>query len=179
MKKLIASWQRSVLISILTVGIVSCATMPISDMPSKNFGHRVKFLVMHFTAIDYQKSVHALVDEGGLSAHYLIPESNDPSYPNDSLEILKLVDEDKRAWHAGNSVWQGRSELNDSSIGIEIVNVPECHFDSEAQTTSEHGENRLCVFPDYDPKQIELLIALSKDILARNPDISPLSLIHI
>ncbi|AEE24963.1 N-acetylmuramyl-L-alanine amidase, negative regulator of AmpC, AmpD [Glaciecola sp. 4H-3-7+YE-5] len=173
MKKLIASWQRSVLISILTVGIVSCATMPISDMPSKNFGHRVKFLVMHFTAIDYQKSVHALVDEGGLSAHYLIPESNDPSYPNDSLEILKLVDEDKRAWHAGNSVWQGRSELNDSSIGIEIVNVPECHFDSEAQTTSEHGENRLCVFPDYDPKQIELLIALSKDILARNPDISP------
>ncbi|MDO6558754.1 penicillin binding protein PBP4B [Paraglaciecola chathamensis] len=173
MKKLIASWQRSVLISILTVGIVSCATMPISDMPSKNFGHRVKFLVMHFTAIDYQKSVHALVDEGGLSAHYLIPESNDPSYPNDSLEILKLVDEDKRAWHAGNSVWQGRSELNDSSIGIEIVNVPECHFDSEAQTTSEHGENRLCVFPDYDPKQIELLIVLSKDILARNPDISP------
>ena len=173
MKKLIASWQRSVLISILTVGIVSCVTMPISDMPSKNFGHRVKFLVMHFTAIDYQKSVHALVDEGGLSAHYLIPESNDPSYPNDSLEILKLVDEDKRAWHAGNSVWQGRSELNDSSIGIEIVNVPECHFDSEAQTTSEHGENRLCVFPDYDPKQIELLIALSKDILARNPDISP------
>lgn len=173
MKKLIASWQRSVLISILTVGIVSCATMPISDMPSKNFGHRVKFLVMHFTAIDYQKSVHALVDEGGLSAHYLIPESNDPSYPNDSLEILKLVDEDKRAWHAGNSVWQGRSELNDSSIGIEIVNVPECHFDSEAKTTSEHGENRLCVFPDYDPKQIELLIALSKDILARNPDISP------
>ncbi|MGY0589382.1 MAG: penicillin binding protein PBP4B [Paraglaciecola chathamensis] len=173
MKKLIASWQRSVLISILTVGIVSCATMPISDMPSKNFGHRVKFLVMHFTAIDYQKSVHALVDEGGLSAHYLIPESNDPSYPNDSLEILKLVDEDKRAWHAGNSVWQGRSELNDSSIGIEIVNVPECHVDSEAKTTSEHGENRLCVFPDYDPKQIELLIALSKDILARNPDISP------
>ncbi|MBN25654.1 MAG: penicillin binding protein PBP4B [Alteromonadaceae bacterium] len=173
MKKLIASWQRSVLISILTVGIVSCVTMPISDMPSKNFGHRVKFLVMHFTAIDYQKSVHALVDEGGLSAHYLIPESNDPSYPNDSLEILKLVDEDKRAWHAGNSVWQGRSELNDSSIGIEIVNVPECHVDSEAKTTSEHGENRLCVFPDYDPKQIELLIALSKDILARNPDISP------
>lgn len=173
MKKLIASWQRSVLISILTVGIVSCATLPIDEMPSKNFGHRVKFLVMHFTAIDYQKSVHALVDEGGLSAHYLIPESNDPSYPNDSLEILKLVDEDKRAWHAGNSVWQGRSELNDSSIGIEIVNVPECHFDSEAQTTSEHGENRLCVFPDYDPKQIELLIALSKDILARNPDISP------
>ncbi|MEI8650241.1 N-acetylmuramoyl-L-alanine amidase [Paraglaciecola sp. Hal342] len=68
---------------------------------------------------------------------------------------------------------KGAAELNDSSIGIEIVNVPECHFDSEAQTTSEHGENRLCVFPDYDPKQIELLIALSKDILARNPDISP------
>lgn len=173
MKKHITSWQRSVLICILTVVIVSCAALPINEMPSKNFSHRVKFLVMHFTAIDYQKSIHALVDEGGLSAHYLIPESNDPSYPKDSLEILKLVDEDKRAWHAGNSVWQGRSELNDSSIGIEIVNVPECHFDKEAKTSSEHGENRLCVFPDYDSKQIELLIALSKQILARNPDISP------
>lgn len=175
MNKLIVSWQRFVLICGLTAGIVSCATLPISELPSHNFGHRVKFLVMHFTAIDYQKSVNALVDEGGLSAHYLIPESNDPSYPNSSLEILKLVDENKRAWHAGNSVWQGRTELNDSSIGIEIVNVPECHRDKQAGKgiQTEHGDNRLCVFPDYDPKQIELLIALSKDILARNPDISP------
>ena len=79
MNKLIVSWQRFVLICGLTAGIVSCATLPISELPSHNFGHRVKFLVMHFTAIDYQKSVNALVDEGGLSAHYLIPESNDPS----------------------------------------------------------------------------------------------------
>ncbi len=175
MKKLIVNWQRFVLICTLTVGIVSCATLPINALPSHNFGYRVKFLVMHFTAIDYQNSVDALVDEGGLSAHYLIPESNDASYPHSSLEILKLVDENKRAWHAGNSFWQGRRELNDSSIGIEIVNVPECHWDKQAtnKTKTEHSDNRLCVFPDYDPKQIELLIALSKDILQRNPDISP------
>jgi N-acetylmuramoyl-L-alanine amidase len=36
--------------------------------------------------------------------------------------ILQLVDEEKKAWHAGISCWQGRTLLNDTSIGIEIVN---------------------------------------------------------
>ncbi len=130
---------------------------------------------MHYTAIDYQDSVEALVDEGGLSAHYLVPESHDPSYPKKELKILQLVDETDRAWHAGNSYWQGRRDINDQSIGIEVVNVPDCSFESEQvhSASKENVDNRVCMFPDYDPRQIELLIELSKQILARNPDIGP------
>ena len=149
-----------------------------TSMPSKNTGERVKVLVMHFTAIDYQKSVHALVDEGGLSSHYLVTDPSDPTFPGDEASVLQLVPESKRAWHAGKGEWQTRNHLNDTSIGIEIVNVPECQRDSEtAASRSEHGSNRLCVFPDYHPEQIQVLIALAKDILARNPDISPTAVV--
>lgn len=163
----------------LTVFIVSCTSLPLSQMKSKNYSQRIKFLVMHFTAIDYQKSVTALVDEGGLSAHYLIPERNDPSYKDNELKVIQLVDESGRAWHAGKSSWQGRKDLNDQSIGIEIVNVPECMRDNSSADLQqrENTPDRLCLFPDYDPEQIELLITLSKDILARNPDISPTAVI--
>ena len=123
---------------------------------------------MHYTAIDYEKSMRALVDEGGLSSHYLLPESGDPSYPKDELEIIQLVDEKDRAWHAGRSFWQGREDLNDHSIGIEIVNVPTCHIPEQSKPAMENDASKLCIFPDYDAKQIELLIELSKDILAQS-----------
>ncbi|WP_339726177.1 penicillin binding protein PBP4B [uncultured Paraglaciecola sp.] len=172
-------WKRMLVFVGIGCTLLSCTLLPIEEMPSHNYSQRIKFLVMHFTAIDYEESVTALVDEGGLSAHYLVPEHYDASYPHDELKILQLVDENKRAWHAGNSFWQGREELNDQSIGIEIVNVPTCQ---RAQTTSdtakvEHGVNRLCLFPDYDPKQIELVIELSKQIIARNPDIGPTAIV--
>ncbi|NVK58030.1 MAG: penicillin binding protein PBP4B [Alteromonadaceae bacterium] len=147
-------------------------------MPSANYGERVKSLVIHYTAIDYAKSVNALVNEGGLSAHYLVPESNDPSDPDGQPRIIQLVDETKRAWHAGKSYWQGRTGLNDHSIGIEIVNVPDCQRDTQmAASRAEHGDNRLCFFPDYDPAQIAVVIELAKDIIARNPDIDPTSVV--
>ncbi|MBC3765660.1 penicillin binding protein PBP4B [Neptunicella marina] len=162
--------------------LLSCATLPIEKMQSHNYSQRIKFLVMHFTAIDYERSVRALVDEGGLSAHYLIPERFDPSYPDDELKVLQLVDENERAWHAGYSHWQGRDGINDQSIGIEIVNVPKCHRTTpyQSELINEDAENstaRLCIFPDYDPKQIELLVNLSKQILARNPDITPTAVV--
>lgn len=158
--------------------LISCSSRRVIDMPSANYGDRVKSLVLHFTAIDYAKSVDALVTEGGLSAHYLIPESNDPSDPGGKPRIIRLVDENKRAWHAGKSYWQGRTGLNDHSIGIEIVNVPQCERDGQmAPSLAEHGSNRLCIFPDYDPAQIEVVIELVKDIIARHPDIDPTAVI--
>lgn len=158
--------------------VISCSSRNVIQMPSSNYGERVKSLVIHFTAIDYAKSVDALVKEGGLSAHYLVPESNDPSDPVGNPRVIQLVDENKRAWHAGKSYWQGRTGLNDHSIGIEIVNVPTCERDGQlGPSLAEHGNNRLCLFPDYDPKQIEVVIELAKDILARNPDIHPTAVV--
>lgn len=165
-----------VFLSVLIASCTSTATK-YEQLPSNNSNTRVKSLIMHFTAIDYEKSVRALVDKDGLSSHYLVPESNDPSYPYDELKILQLVDEKERAWHAGRSYWQGRTGLNDTSIGIEIVNVPKCEQQQDSLLKAEHGTERLCVFPDFDPKQLALVIELSKGILARNPDIEPTAVI--
>lgn len=170
------------LIATCLVFLASCASLSIEEMPSQNYSKRIKYLIMHFTAIDYQRSVKALVDEGRVSSHYLLPEKNDGTYGDRTLKIYQLVDESDRAWHAGSSYWQGKRDLNDSSIGIEIVNVPECirsenTFKAGSWQSNENGDNRNCFFPDYDPEQIELLIELSKDILARNPDIGPTQVI--
>ncbi|MEI6895413.1 MAG: penicillin binding protein PBP4B [Colwellia sp.] len=146
-------------------------------MYSKNQGQRIKFLIMHYTAVDYQGSVEELVNNNRVSSHYLLPESHDKSYFEDELKVLKLVNEDKLAWHAGKSYWQGRRSINDQSIGIEIVNVPICERLNKEKNRLIQGQDiaseQMCFYPDYDPKQIELLVELSKQILKNNPGISP------
>lgn len=75
---------------------------------------RQKFIIIHYTAINKESSIRALVEKD-VSSHFLISDQyGDPVY--------YLVDEDKRAWHAGLSSWKTRTNLNDSSLGIEIVN---------------------------------------------------------
>ncbi|WP_100642828.1 penicillin binding protein PBP4B [Alteromonas facilis] len=168
-------WLTAVIVMTL---ITSCTSSRVEQLPSANQNQRVKVLVMHFTALNYADSVKALVDEGGLSSHYLIPQNNDESYPYGSLKAFQLVDENARAWHAGESYWQGMNGLNDQSIGIEIVNIPECARDqSLSSSRAENAANRVCLYPDYDPQQIELLISLSQSILARNPDIHPTAVV--
>jgi N-acetyl-anhydromuramoyl-L-alanine amidase len=46
-----------------------------------------------------------------VSAHFLIRRDG---------ETIQFVPCEKRAWHAGESCWQGRSRCNDYSIGIEL-----------------------------------------------------------
>lgn len=81
---------------------------------AKSFDERIKFLVLHYTEQNLETSVKLLLGQN-VSVHYLV--SDIKPYP-----IFQLVDESKRAWHAGASSWQGRQNLNDISIGIEIVN---------------------------------------------------------
>ncbi|MDP2570371.1 N-acetylmuramoyl-L-alanine amidase [Photobacterium damselae subsp. piscicida] len=99
----------------------------------KGFNRRIRFIVMHYTAADFFSSIKLLAGDGGVSAHYLVPNPTEKNYINSGfkdMRIFNLVDESNRAWHAGISHWQGRSSLNDTSIGIEIVNLAKY----------EHGE---------------------------------------
>ena len=162
-----------------TVTLSSCSntSIPVKQKPSVGQNERVQSLVMHFTAGNYKRSLFALKESGAVSSHYLIPDPNDDSYPSDKLEVIQLVDENKRAWHAGHSYWQGRTNLNDTSIGIEIVNRPDCRQEAVPQNVyfrgGEYGLHMACDFPTYSPEQITLLAKLSKAILDRHPDISP------
>lgn len=123
---------------------------------------RIRFLVLHYTAQNFQESIISLTSNRA-SAHYLVIDPDDPSYLAagfSGMQIFNLVDEQQRAWHAGESYWQGRTMLNDTSIGIEIVN-------------GATDDNGIFTFPPYSDVQIESLIALIKMILARYADISP------
>ena len=140
---------------------------------SENYNERVRFLVMHYTVGNWHSSLTTLTEEpGGVSSHYLIPENFDASYPNSDLGIYQLVDEEHRAWHAGPSRWEDRDGINDQSIGIELVNNSACYYQEESDAIN-YKNDFLCFYHDFSPRQIELLISLSKDILARNPDITP------
>lgn len=92
--------------------------MSIIEKPSPNFDERtlpVSMIVLHYTGMqDAQSAIDRLCDpEAKVSAHYVIDEDG---------RILRLVAEDKRAWHAGKARWRGIEDINSASIGIELVN---------------------------------------------------------
>jgi N-acetylmuramoyl-L-alanine amidase len=150
----------------------ACGSPAVREAVSVNHDSRVRFLVIHHTAEDFGRSMELLTQPSPypVSAHYLIPEEGDPTYPADELEVYQLVDENRRAWHAGGSSWEEKIGLNGQSIGIELVNLTHCVSPIDADV--EPAEV-LCFYPDYSARQIELLIALATEILARHPDITP------
>lgn len=88
------------------------------ESPSPNFDDRaapVSIIVLHYTGMeDAASAIARLRDpEAKVSCHYLVSEDG---------QILRMVDETKRAWHAGRSSWRGIEDINSASIGIEIVN---------------------------------------------------------
>lgn len=80
---------------------------------------RIRFLIFHHTAEDNATSLKLLTGQN-VSAHYLISDQLD-SRTGKPL-VYGLVSEERRAWHAGVNNWNGRGNLNDSSVGSEIVN---------------------------------------------------------
>ena len=108
-------------------------------------GIAIDTLVLHYTGMKTaQAALSRLCDpEAKVSAHYLVDEEG---------AVFLLVPEAKRAWHAGTSSWRGESNINDRSIGIELVNPGH-----------EFGYR---VFPE---KQMAALIPLLRGILSRHP----------
>lgn len=121
--------------------------MTIIDTPSPNYDERtlpVSMIVLHYTGMQTaQAAIDRLRDpEAKVSAHYLVAEDG---------TILRMVDEEKRAWHAGKSRWRGIEDVNSASIGIEIVNPGH-----------EFG------YRPFLEEQIDALIPLVADITARH-----------
>ena len=90
----------------------------IIETPSPNFDERalpVSMIVLHYTGMQDAASAIAWLanPESKVSAHYVVTEDG---------QIVRMVQEDKRAWHAGRSHWRGVTDVNSASIGIEIVN---------------------------------------------------------
>jgi N-acetylmuramoyl-L-alanine amidase len=120
------------------------------DRPSPNHGPRppgavIGMLILHYTGMPSAAvALERLCSpEAQVSAHYLIEEDG---------AVWRLVPEERRAWHAGVSAWAGRRDINDRSIGIELVNPGH-----------EFG------YRDFPEPQMAALEGLAHDILARHP----------
>ncbi len=119
----------------------------IIDCLSPNFDERdqhVSILVLHYTGMESgEAAIERLRDpEAKVSCHYLVAEDGN---------VLRMVPEEKRAWHAGRSYWRGLHQLNASSIGIEIVNPGH-----------EFG------YRPFTPQQMESLLPLVSGIVKRH-----------
>ena len=118
-------------------------------VPSPNLGprktdRRPTWIMLHYTGMESGVAALQLLTNplSEVSCHYLVWEDG---------RIFQLVPEAARAWHAGRGNWKGESDINSHSIGIEIVN-------------GGHAQG----LPPYPDEQIEAVIALCQDIMARH-----------
>lgn len=116
------------------------------EAPSPNFGPRRKppdMILLHYTGMKTGEAALARLRDPAaeVSAHYLVEEDG---------RVFRLVEEARRAWHAGRSFWRGETDINSASIGVEIVNPGH-----------DHGYR---AFPEV---QIEAVIGLLDDIRSR------------
>jgi N-acetylmuramoyl-L-alanine amidase len=116
------------------------------ETPSPNFDARtlpISMIVLHYTGMPTAEGAieRLTAADSKVSSHYIIAEDG---------QVLRLVAEENRAWHAGKSHWREVNDVNSASIGIEIVNPGH-----------EFGYRP---FPDA---QIEALIPLMSDIQSR------------
>jgi len=115
-------------------------------LPSPNHGERLRTistLILHYTGVPtLQDALDLLLSpRAQVSAHYLVAEDG---------SVLQLVPESRRAWHAGKGYWAGETDLNSTSIGVEIQHPG-------------HADPR-----PYPQAQIRSVVALARNVCARN-----------
>ena len=106
-------------------------------------GRSIDMVVLHYTGMrSTDAALKRLCDPAArVSSHYVVLEDG---------EICQLVPEAERAWHAGVSSWDGATDINARSIGIEIANP---------------GHD--LGYPDFPDAQIAAVIALCRDLILR------------
>lgn len=146
---------------------------------SERMGCPIKALVVHCIGLDLVDIIKGFSlqhgDGGiGVAAHYFIPNvtgqefctitkvNHSLLYP-DQIPIVQFVDEQKNAWHAGQSWWSDlnnlpgcENTLNPCSIGIEF-HAP--GFDDKSNPP---------IFKPFTRSQIDIGAKLIKDIIRRH-----------
>ena len=105
---------------------------------------RPKLLILHYTGLESaRRSIDVLCDPVcEVSCHYLVDIDG---------RVTQMVREADRAWHAGRSFWQNETDVNSSSVGIEIQNPGHAHG-----------------YPDFPEPQMKAIERLSLDIITRH-----------
>jgi N-acetylmuramoyl-L-alanine amidase len=122
---------------------VAAKVFPSPNHGERKDGRRPDTLILHYTGMPAEgEALQWLCNPTSqVSAHYFVFEDG---------RVVQMVPEARRAWHAGLSSWNGETDINSSSIGIEIANPG-------------HAGG----LPPFDDAQIESVIALCRDIAAR------------
>jgi N-acetylmuramoyl-L-alanine amidase len=123
---------------------IVAAVQPSPNHGERKNGAKIDMVVLHYTGMeDSAAAIRRLCRSGtDVSAHYVILEDG---------RIVQCVQEARRAWHAGQASWNGETDINSCSIGIEIANPGH-----------DHG------YPDFPRRQIAALTALCRSILTRH-----------
>lgn len=128
----------------MTRSSLAAAFIPATGFEPRRNARPVDLLLLHYTGMATAEAAleRLCSPHSGVSCHYLVDELG---------RIVQMVDEDMRAWHAGVSCWQGESDTNSRSIGIEIQN-----------------RGHWIGYDDFPAAQMEAVEALCLDILSRH-----------
>ncbi len=112
---------------------------------SSRKGSKIDTIVIHHTGAWTIRSTVSwfMMKKANVSAHYIIDRDG---------KIIYMVAENMKAWHAGYSYFNNKYNVNNFSIGIELV-----------------GDGNM---EEYTKLQIDSLVWLSKDIMKRYPAIT-------
>ncbi|HCD25878.1 MAG TPA: N-acetylmuramoyl-L-alanine amidase [Gammaproteobacteria bacterium] len=145
---------------------------------SVNYDQRIKYVVIHYTSENFAESVRLLTTRTDypVSSHYLVAREKDSVTGSSEAPIYQLVPDAQRAWHAGRSYWNGDTDLNYTSIGIEIVNESGCDAPiMELKNTPAFSTS--CQFKPFTDRQIEAVSDLLEDLVQRYPDLKPIDIV--
>ena len=109
-----------------------------------------KVIVLHYTETASVFEALRTLNARKLSAHFVLDYNG---------KVVQLVDTQKKAWHAGPSCFEGRKNVNDFSIGIELVNPGYCKKKSFWRYGwSLRGGEKWANWPDQQIKSLNKLL---------------------
>jgi len=119
--------------------------MKFSHIKSSNFSNKprklknIKFIIIHYTGMQSKRvSIKRLLSKKHkVSCHYIIDRNG---------FVIQMVKDQNIAWHAGKSKWQNYQNLNENSIGIELINKGHQYGYEKFSKKQVHKLIKLCLY---------------------------------